>query len=104
MTEKQYKLSYLPTFVDDFNQAVDYIAGNLANPIAAENFINAVETAIFERQPYADCFQPYPSAHKKKYPYYYIPVGNYCVYYVLIDDVMEIRRLLYGHRNIENML
>ncbi|WP_243013966.1 hypothetical protein [Clostridium sp. AM54-14XD] len=41
---------------------------------------------------------------KREYPYYRIYVRNYVIYYVVIDDIMEVRRLLYGARNIENLL
>lgn len=46
MDGKQYKLSILPLFEDDLNEIVDYIAIQLQNPVAAENFVDAVEQAI----------------------------------------------------------
>ena len=39
-----------------------------------------------------------------KYPYYRIYVGNYTIYYVVIEDVMEVRRILYSKRNMEQIL
>ena len=47
MAEKHYKLRILPLFEDDLNEVVDYISIHLQNPIAAENFVDAVETAMF---------------------------------------------------------
>ena len=44
MDEKHYKLSILPLFEDDLNEIVDYISVRLQNPIAAEDFVDAVET------------------------------------------------------------
>lgn len=46
-------------------------------------------------------FEPYPSVKKRKYAYYRIYVRNYVVYYVVIGDVMEVRRFLYGARDTE---
>lgn len=49
MEEKHYKLRFLPLFEEDLNEIVDYITFRLKNPIAAENFVNAVESAIMKR-------------------------------------------------------
>lgn len=46
MDGKHYKLSILPLFEDDLNEIVDYLCIRLQNPIAAEDFVAAVETAI----------------------------------------------------------
>lgn len=48
--------------------------------------------------------KPYRSKKKRDYPYYRIYVRNYVVYYVVIDNIMEIRRLIYGSRDIDNIL
>ena len=37
----------------------------------------------------------------REYPYRRINVGNYTVGYVLIDNVMEVRRIQYSRRNEE---
>lgn len=37
-------------------------------------------------------------------PYYRINVRNFSVFYVVIDDTMEVRRLLYSKRNIDELL
>ena len=46
----------------------------------------------------------YPSTRKRLHPYYRFYVGNYMVFYVVIDDVMEVRRLLYKSRDIESII
>ena len=80
MQDKIYKLRYLPLFEQDLLDTVNYISKVLKNEEAAMRLI------------------------KREYPYYRIYVRNYVIYYVVIDDVMEVRRLLYGARNIENLL
>ena len=104
MGSKRYKLRVLPLFEEDLNGIVDYIAFALQNPIAAENLIDAVQKAIEERLPFAESFEPYHSARERKYPYYRITVKNYTVFYVVIDDIMEVRRILYGGRDWEKMI
>ena len=101
MNGKQYKLSILPLFEDDLNEIVDYITYRLKNPIAAENFVDEVEKAIYDRLPCAEAFEQYHSNRDRQYPYYRIPVRNYTIFYVVIGDTMEVRRIIYSRRNLK---
>lgn len=102
MDGKRYKLRVLPMFEEDLNEIVDYICLVLKNPVAAENMVDAVEKAIYERLSCAEAFEPYHSAKERRYPYYRISVKNYTIYYVVIGDIMEVRRILYSRRDIAN--
>lgn len=109
MTDKKYKLRYLPLFYEDLEQKVVYIAEKLQNPKAANDLIDAVEKAIQERQPVAEAFEPYESMKERRYPYYRIYVKNFVVWYVVIDDegndkIMEVRRFLYNKQNKNELL
>ena len=104
MANKKYKLRYLPLFEQDLVQTVSYITNVLKNPAAAEKLANDVEAAILERLNNPLAFEPYPSVKKRKYAYYRIYVRNYVVYYVVMGDVMEVRRFLYGARDTERYL
>lgn len=101
---KEYKLRFLPLFEDDLSEIVDYIAFELENPIAAEQLVDDVQKAITERLPFAESFEPFRSARNRKYPYYRIPVRNYTVFYVVIGDTMEVRRILYSRRDWMNLM
>lgn len=104
MDEKHYKLKILPLFEDDLNEIVDYITNRLQNPIAAENLVDAVESAIRERLTCAESFEPYHSAKERRYPYYRISVKNFTVFYVVIGDVMEVRRIVYSRRDLSKQI
>ncbi len=104
MADKKYRIRYLPLFEQDLVQAVSYITNVLKNPDAAEKLANDVEAAILERLHNPLAFEPYPSVKKRKYPYYRIYVRNYVVYYVVMGDIMEVRRFLYGARDIDRYL
>ena len=95
MKNKKYKLRYLPLFEQDLIQTVSYITNVLKNTDAAEKLVNDIEDAIQERLEYPLAFEPFPSK-KRDYPYYRIYIRNYVIYYVVIGDVMEVRRFLYG--------
>lgn len=104
MEDKHYKLRFLPLFEEDLNEIVDYIVDRLQNPAAAENLVKLVQGAIQERLPHAEAFEPYRSAKERQYPYYRIYVRNYVIFYVVIDDVMEVRRILYNRRNMKDYI
>ena len=100
MFEKQYKLRFLPIFYNDLSSVVTYIAKDLNSPQTALKFIDEVEEAIKKRLDAPEAFEQYKSAKNRKYPYYKIKIKNYFVFYVVIDDYMEVRRLIYSKRNL----
>ena len=104
MNKKKYSLKYLPVAANDLKEIVDYIQYTLQNPIAAENILNKIEQAILERKKMPESFRKYESSKKRKYPYYRINVGNFTVWYVVIESTMEVRRILYSRRNENNLL
>lgn len=104
MTNRKYKLRYLPVFEQDLVQTVSYITNVLKNPDAAEKLADDLEAAILERLDNPLAFKPYPSVKKRKFPYYRIYVRNYVIYYVVIGEVMEVRRFLYRARDTERFL
>lgn len=104
MREKKYSLRILPLFEDDLNDIVDYIVFNLNNPSAAQNLVDSVEEAIIKRLAFPESFERYRSLKERKYPYYRIYVSNFIVYYVVIDDVMEVRRIIYNKKKIASEL
>lgn len=104
MKNKSYQLRYLPLFEQDLISTINYITNVLKNKDAAMNLIDDVENAIQERLNNPIAFEPYYSAKERDYPYYRIYVRNYIVYYVVIDDVMEVRRFIYGARDTNTYL
>lgn len=103
MKNEKYKLRYLPLFEQDLIQTVSYITNVLKNTDAAEKLVNDIEDAIQERLEYLLAFEPFPSK-KRDYPYYRIYIRNYVIYYVVIGNVMEVRRFLYGARDTNRYL
>ena len=104
MDDKQYQLRYLPLFYEDMAEIVDYISNDLQNPDAALKLIDLTEQAILKRLDHPLSFQPIRSKRVRKVPYYRINVNNYAVFYVIIDDVMEVRRFLYSRRDIQSII
>ena len=104
MVSSKYAVRFLPTFEKDLESAVDYIQYQLNNPTAAAKFIDEVESAIYKRSTCPTAFEPYRSAKERRNLYYRIYVKNYIIFYVVIDDVMEVRRLLYHRQNVRKSI
>lgn len=101
--KKKFKLRYLPLFQEDLEEIICYISQTLQNPSAADELINSIEKAIQNRAYAPLAFEPVHSRYDRKHLYYRIYVKNYVVYYVVIHDTMEVRRILYNQRNAENL-
>ena len=104
MSMKKYKLSFLPLFEADLREITDYISNNLNNPEVALRLVDDIEIAINRRLEIPLAFAPYPTSKNRPYPYYRINIRNFSVFYVVIGDTMEVRRVLYAKRNIDNLL
>lgn len=104
MEEKKYKLVFLPLFRDDLLEVVDYITYTLGNPRAAHRLVDDIEQAIVKRRDMPLAFAPFQSSKKRETAYYRINVRNFSVFYVVINDTMEVHRLLYSNRAIDELL
>jgi len=102
--DKVFTLCYLPLFERDLTAARDYIALNLHNPSAALCLVEDTEKAILKRLDNPLGFEPYRSARNRNQPYYRINVRNFSVFHVVIDNVMEVRRFVYGKRNLPDIV
>ena len=59
---------------------------------------------IKERLPVAESFEPFRSVRERSHLYYRIFVKNFTIFYVVIEDVMEMRRILYSRRDLEKWI
>ena len=99
MLNDKYSLRYIPRYEEDLNEIAEYIVFKLHNPDSAMKLIDKIENAIYKRLNCPLSFETFQSNRNRKYPYYRIYADNFIVYYVVIDDVMEVRRILYKGRD-----
>lgn len=104
MNKQSYKLTFLPLFEKDLLEVTDYITSTLPNPSAARRLVDDIELAIVKRLEMPLSFSPYQSSKIRQHQYYRINVRNFSIFYVVIDDTMEVRRLLYSKRNFDHLL
>jgi len=104
MSDKKYMLSYLPLFEKDLAETKKYVAEILKNPTAALRLIEETERQIQKRLKNPLAYEPYHSLKDRALTYYRIYVGNFIVFYVVIDNVMEVRRFIYSKRDLSKLI
>ncbi len=72
--------------------------------MAAEGLLSRVEDAILSHLDNPTMALTYRTSREHPLPYYWFSVDNYMVFYVVYDDVMEVRRFLFGSRDLTRML
>jgi len=100
----RFELRYSPLFYEDLDKITDYLLLELKNELAAKTLVNNVEAAIKKRLSNPLSAAPYQSLGSRPLPYRRIMVGNYLIFYVVIENVMIIRRMLYGRRDLDRIL
>ena len=93
------RLEKYASLVDNVEMELDE-ADEIAETTEERLSHDDVEAVISERLNSPLAFEPHPSVKKRKHPYYRFYIRNY----VVVEDVMEVRRFLYGARDIERYL
>lgn len=101
---KKYEVRYTELFYQDLNTILKYIKYELESPEAAKRLFDTIIKEISNRAYNADCYEKYESTKKRKNTYYRIYVKNYIIFYVIENNVMEIRRILYRKRNFKKII
>lgn len=104
MAKCNYKIEYLPSFNEEFDETLYYIIYKLNNREAAEKFVENIQKAIINRSINPESFELYKEEKKRKYKWYRIYVGNYIIFYTVKNNVMQVARLLYHRRNFEKLV
>ena len=104
MANNQYTIIYSSSYINQFNSILKYFINDLKNKIAAENFYNEVIKEIEKRSENPEGYEKYISTRKRKNTYYRIYVKNYTIFYIVKDNTMEIRRILYSRRNFDKLI
>jgi plasmid stabilization system protein ParE len=98
------EIKYLPSFQQELNAIIDYITFTLEAPRAASNMLDELEKAI-------NALKINPLAHRLYRPIRPIPteyrvltVKNYLVFYVVLEEAIEIHRIIYKKRNLSQLI
>ena len=98
-----YKLRYLPLAEKDLESIADYIANHLKAPKAALDFINAVENGVKQLLEHPYSCRVYQPERPIDMEYRLLVVNNFLIFYVVLENFVEIHRIVYGRRNIADI-
>ncbi len=101
---KQYQIKYLPIARRDLQDIVDYIAFDLEVPETAIKILDTLETEIstLRLNPFRGSI--YSSSRGHKFQYRKLFVKNYVVFYLILEDSVEIQRVFYNRRNMNKLI
>ena len=97
-------IKYLPSFQQELGSIMEYITFTLEAPRAALNLLDELEKAI-------NNLKNSPLAHRLYHPikpiqteYRVLTVKNYLVFYVVLDETIEIHRIIYKKRDLSKLI
>jgi addiction module RelE/StbE family toxin len=99
-----YKLRYLPIAQQDLEAIIDYITDTLKAPKAAMDFLDAVEAGVSRLLEHPFSCRIYQPVKPVDLEYRVLVVKNYLVFYVVLEGVVEIHRIVYGRRNLPEII
>ena len=102
--KKTHKLRYLKQALLDLQEIIDYIVSQFSAPLTAANLLEKLENKIANLQYFPLAGKEYVAGKGLEDKYRALMVENYLVFYVVYEDVVEIRRVIYAKREYENLL
>jgi toxin ParE1/3/4 len=99
---KKYLIEYLPIAEKDLTEIIEYI--QLDNPQSTLSLLDEIDNSISKLEDF-----PYigkiPKDTRLQYlNYRVLIVSSYLIFYVVKDDIIEIRRILHGKRKYDFLL
>ncbi len=103
MNEK-YSIRYSSLFTKDLKKNLIYLIKTLNNPYAAKRLLKELDkkSKFISKNP--KICPRYISYKKRKFSYYKLNIKNYVLFYIVKDNVVEFRRIVFGSRNFKNLI
>jgi len=99
-----YKIRYLPVVQKDLHDIILYFLDNLKSPKAAMDFIETLDKSILRLKQYPYSCKLYQPREPLEFEYRFLPVKNYLVFYIVTENIIEIHRVVYARKNLENII
>ncbi|HBE15351.1 MAG TPA: type II toxin-antitoxin system RelE/ParE family toxin [Ruminococcaceae bacterium] len=101
-----YNYSFTREAEKDFDEILHYMTDTLDNPSAASAFMEKMEKVISEIRHFPRCGSLVENELITLKDIRKMPISNYLLYYRLneIDECIHILRIIYGRRNMDNVL
>ena len=98
------EIKYLPSFYHELDAIVEYITYTLEAPRAASNLLDELEKSINELKAFPLARRLYRPIKPIETEYRILTVKNYLVFYVVLEDIIEIHRIIYKKRNLSQLI
>jgi len=100
--KKKHKIKYLPIAQQDLIEIFDYIKED--NPSAAKSFIDKIDKSISRLELFPQTGVVPKDDRLEMLGYRMLVVENYLVFYVIKENIVEIRRIIHGSRRYSFLL
>ena len=97
-----YHVEYLPLAYEDLAEIFSYIATE--SPASAVNLLANVDEAIQHLEEFPEMGAIARNRRLAKKGYRIIVVEDYLIFYVILEEIIEIRRIVSGRRNYLKLL
>ena len=106
MSQKKYKIEYLPAADRDLAGIIAYIAIDLAAPQAAGTLLEKIDRAVksLETYPYAHSIYQSTELLTTAFEFRALIVASYLVFYYVAENTVTIARIVYGRRDLQSVL
>lgn len=99
---RKYSIEYLPIAEKDLTEIIEYVT--LDSPQSALNLLDEIDNTILKLEDFPYIGKIPKDSRLQLLNYRILIVSSYLVFYVVKDDIVEIRRILHGKRNYEFLL
>jgi toxin ParE1/3/4 len=99
---KKYTLEYLPIAEKDLTEIIEYV--QLDSPQSALNLLDEIDSTISKLEDFPYMGKIPKDARLQYLNYRILIVSSYLVFYVVKDNIVEIRRILHGKRKYDFLL
>ncbi len=98
----KYHIEYLPIAYEDLEEIFSYIASDA--PSAASDLLGEIDKSIQHLENFPSIGTTPKNRRLAGKGYKILIVNEYLVFYVVIGEIIEIRRILSGRRNYAKLL
>jgi len=99
-----YDLEYLPMAQQDMINIVSYISHDLSNPAAADKLADEMIEKAEKLRDFPFKNPVYHPIRPLKYEYRKQLVKNYIMFYYVSENLITVARVIYAHRDFDNLL
>lgn len=99
---KKYSIKYLPIAEKDLTEIIEYV--KLDSPQSALSLLDEIDITILKLEDFPFIGKIPKDSRLQLLNYRILIVSSYLVFYVVNDNIVEIRRILHGKRKYDFIL